>query len=146
MLSKYFRLERVGEYMTALEYGATREAAAPLLGLLAVELAEILELGRQQAEKYGWEVLEAEETIKLGKGDPGRLYLYTLRCEARAEQALVRHFFAATTTSWKAAQTLLERRFPERWAAIKRTEAKVLEAAEEETVSWTELTRAAAKR
>ncbi len=119
-----FRLDRLTEYLMALEEGATRESAAPLLGVSAKRLEALLREGQKQVDKVGEERLESAELVQAGRGDPGRLLIQTLRSEARAEQTLVRNFYQASGQSWKAAQMLLERRFPERWAQIARVEAQ----------------------
>lgn len=125
-----YHLHRVPEYLLALEQGATREAAAPILGCTPERLDKILRKGYLEVKKYGPIKVEAFEAFEKGEYEAGRLYLYTSRAEARAEIELVRRLHQHSLLSVRATQVLLERRFPERWARVDRTEAKS-QAAEE---------------
>lgn len=120
-----YRLDKVLEYLSALEKGATREAAAPLLGLTQERLTLLLRIGRHELKHFGIAGVDSDEVIEAGKGQCGRLLLYTMRSEARAEVQLTAQLWAAATNgSWKAAQILLERRFASRWARVDREGVK----------------------
>lgn len=109
----------------ALEQGGSREAAAPLLGLTPTRLQKLLAIGNEQLRVLGPARVESEEAIEEEKYDAGRLSLFTLRSEARAELALSQRVFKASEQgNWRAAQALLASRFPTRWGKIDRLDAK----------------------
>ncbi len=122
-----YRLDRVLEYLSALETGATREAAAPLLCVTPRRLRQILNKGIVELVTHGPQVVDSIEAIEEGLYEAGRLMLYTQRSEARAEAQLAASLWAAAVNgSVKAQLSLLERRFPERWARIDRKDARAL--------------------
>lgn len=120
-----YKLDKLPEYLLNLEQGATRESVAPILGLTSDRLNRLLMRGREEVKQWGPRV-DSDEFVERDEGECGRLFLYTIRAEARAELALARVLYSSSLQSWRAAQSLLERRFPHRWAKIKRTEASAL--------------------
>jgi len=127
-----YRLNRLREFLHALEQGASRESAAPLIGLSPERLSIILNIGKEQLRQHGAMRLESDAMIEADEGEPGRLYIYVLRSEARAEAELAAQLYRAATTgnSWKAAFILLSTRWPERWGKISKLDARKLPADE----------------
>lgn len=118
-----YKIDRLFEFLYALEHGASRESVAPLLGLSAGRLQEVITIGKRQLEDPGTIVVESDASVEAGKYQAGRLALFVLRAEARAEIALAKCLFAAAEDGkWTAAQQLLALRYPERWAPVRRSE------------------------